>query len=348
MEYTAKQLASYLSGEIEGNPDVTVNNISKIEEGEPETLTFLANPKYEPFIYTTKASIILVNKDFKPEFPIEATLIRVEDSYQCLAKLLALVSQAKSRKTGISSPVAIEPSATLGENIFVGSFACIGKNSKIGNDTQIYPHVFIGDNVRVGSNCLLYPGVKIYDDCIIGNNCILQAGAIIGGDGFGFAPKGSGDYQKIPQIGNVIIENDVEIGANTTVDRATMGSTIVRQGVKLDNMIQVAHNVEIGENTVIAAQTGISGSTKVGKNCMIGGQVGFAGHIHIADGTQIGAQSGIAHDLTDNTTPYLGTPAIPIKQFARAYVVYKKLPDLSVEVAKLRKEIEELKKIKNN
>lgn len=348
MEYTAKQLASYLSGEIEGNPDVSVNNISKIEEGEPGTLTFLANPKYAPFIYTTKASIVLVNKDFVPEQPIEATLIRVENSYQCLAKLLALVEQGKSPKTGICSPVSIEETAVLGENLYIGSFACIGKKSKIGDNTQIYPHVFIGDGVKIGSNCILYPGVKIYDDCIIGNNCIFQAGAIIGGDGFGFAPKSSGDYQKIPQIGNVIIEDDVEIGANTTVDRATMGSTIVRHGVKLDNMIQVAHNVEIGENTVIAAQTGIAGSTKLGKNCMIGGQVGFAGHIHIADGVQIGAQSGIGHNLTDNSTPYLGTPAYSAKQFARAHVVIKNLPDLSREVSKLRKELEELKKSKNN
>jgi len=344
MEYTAKQLASYLSGEIEGDPDVSVNNISKIEEGLPGTLTFLANPKYSPFIYTTKASIVLVNKDFIAEQPIEATLIRVENSYQCLAKLLTLVSESKTRKTGIRSMACIHSTAVLGENIYVGDFACIGEKSQIGNDTLIYPHVFIGDGVKVGSNCILYPGVKIYDDCILGNNCILQAGAIIGGDGFGFVPQGSGDYQKIPQIGNVIIEDNVEIGANTTVDRATMGSTIVHRGVKLDNMIQVAHNVEIGENTVMAAQCGIAGSTKIGKNCMIGGQVGFAGHIHIADGMQIAAQSGIANNLTDNSTPYMGSPVIPVKQFARANVIYKKLPEISIEVSRLRKEIEELKK----
>jgi len=344
MEYTAKQLASYLSGEIEGDPEVTVNNISKIEEGLPGTLTFLANPKYSPFIYTTKASIVLVNKDFIAEQPLETTLIRVENSYQCLAMLLNLVSESKIRKTGICSMTSIHSTAVLGENIYVGDFACIGEKSQIGNDTLIYPHVFIGDGVKVGSNCILYPGVKIYDDCILGNNCILQAGAIIGGDGFGFAPQGSGDYQKIPQIGNVIIEDNVEIGANTTIDRATMGSTIVHRGVKLDNMIQVAHNVEIGENTVMAAQSGIAGSTKIGSNCMIGGQVGFAGHIHIADGMQIAAQSGISNNLTDNSTPYMGSPAIPVKQNARAYVVYKNLPELSQEVIKLRKEIEELKK----
>lgn len=346
MKFTAQQLASYLSGEIEGNPDVSVSNLSKIEEGQPGTLTFLANPKYSSFIYTTKASIVLVNKDFIPESPIEATLIRVENAYECLAKLLTLVDQAKKRKTGICSPVAIDSTATLGDNIYVGSFACIGENSTIGNGSQIYPHVYIGDRVSVGADCILYPGVKIYDDCVIGNNCILQAGAIIGGDGFGFAPKGTGEYQKIPQIGNVIIEDDVEIGANTTVDRSTMGSTIVHRGVKLDNMIQVAHNVEIGENTVIAAQVGIAGSTKIGKNCMIGGQVGFSGHIHIADGIQIGAQSGIANNLTDNSTPYMGYPAIPVKQFARASVVHKHLPELSIEISRLRKEIEELKNSK--
>lgn len=344
MEYTAQQLASYLSGEVEGNPDVSVNNISKIEEGLPGTLTFLANPKYAPFIYTTKASIVLVNKDFVAEQPIEATLIRVENSYQCLARLLTLVSESKTRKTGICPMSSIHPSAVLENDIYVGDFACIGEKSRIGKDTQIYPHVFIGDRVKVGSNCILYPGVKIYDDCVIGNNCIFQAGAIIGGDGFGFAPQTSGDYQKIPQIGNVIIEDNVEIGANTTVDRATMGSTIVHRGVKLDNMIQVAHNVEIGENTVMAAQCGIAGSTKIGKNCMVGGQVGFAGHIHIADGIQIGAQSGIANNLTDNSTAYMGTPVIPARQFARANVVYKNLPEISLEVSKLRKEMEELKK----
>ncbi|MCK9310655.1 MAG: UDP-3-O-(3-hydroxymyristoyl)glucosamine N-acyltransferase [Bacteroidales bacterium] len=344
MEITAKQLASYLSGEIEGNPDVSVNNISKIEEGQPGTLTFLANPKYTSYIYTTKASIILVNKDFIPEKTISATLIRVENAYQCLAQLLTLVDQSKPKKNGIGSLVSIDSTAVLGENLFIGDFAYIGKNSKIGNDTQIYPHVYIGDHVKIGANCILYPGIKIYDDCIIGNNCILQAGVIIGGDGFGFAPKETGDYQKIPQIGNVIIEDDVEIGANTTVDRATMGSTIVHHGVKLDNLIQVAHNVEVGENTVIAALTGIAGSTKIGKDCMIGGQVGFTGHIHIADGIQIGARAGVANNLTDNSTPYLGYPAIPAKQFARSFVIYKNLPELSLEVSKLRKEIEELKK----
>lgn len=345
MEFTAQQLATYLSGEIEGDPNISVNNLSKIEEGAPGTLTFMANPKYLPYIYTTKASIVLVNKDFIPEHPIAATLIRVENAYQCLAKLLSLVEQSRNRKTGIDSMVSIDSTAVLGDNIYVGSFSYIGIQSRIGDNTQICPHVFIGDSVKIGSNCILYPGSKVYNDCVIGNNCILQAGAIIGGDGFGFAPKGTGDYQKIPQIGNVILEDDVEIGANTTVDRATMGSTIVRKGVKLDNLIQVGHNVEIGENTVIAAQTGISGSTKIGKNGMIGGQVGFAGHIHVADEIRIGAQSGVPNSLTDNTTPYMGTPAIPIKKFARASVVYKKLPELYSEISLLRKELDELKSL---
>jgi len=348
MKFTAQQLASYLNGEIEGDPNVTVSNLSKIEEGQPETLTFLANPKYATYIYSTKASIVLVNKDFIAEHPIEATLIRVENAYQCLAQLLTLVEQAKGKKTGIDSMVSIDPSATLGENLYIGSFSYVGKNAQIGQDTQIYPHVFVGDQVKIGKNCILFPGVKIYDDCVIGNNCILQAGVIIGGDGFGFAPQESGNYQKVPQIGNVILEDNVEVGANATIDRATMGSTIIRRGVKLDNLIQVAHNVEIGENTVIAALTGIAGSVKLGKNCMIGGQVGIAGHIHLADGIQIAAQTGIANTILDTTTPYMGSPAIPAKQFARASVIFKKLPELSLEISKLRKELEELKALKNN
>jgi UDP-3-O-[3-hydroxymyristoyl] glucosamine N-acyltransferase len=347
MEFTAQQIASYLSGEIVGDPTITVNNLSKIEEGEPGTLTFLGNLKYLPYIYTTKASIVLVNKDFTPEHPISATLIRVEEPYQCLAKLLSLVEQSKGRKTGIDAIVSIDPTAVLGENIYVGSFSYIGIQSSIGENSQIFPHVYIGDGVKIGSNCILYPGTKIYDGCIIGNNCILQAGVIIGGDGFGFAPKGSGEYDKIPQIGNVIIEDDVEIGANSTIDRATMGSTIVRKGVKLDNLIQVGHNVEIGENTVIAAQTGIAGSTKIGKNGMIGGQVGFAGHLHVADGIRIGAQSGIPNSLPDSSTPYMGTPVVPMKIFAKSSVVIKKLPELYTEISKLRKELEELKILKN-
>ncbi|MCX6309642.1 MAG: UDP-3-O-(3-hydroxymyristoyl)glucosamine N-acyltransferase [Bacteroidia bacterium] len=344
MEFTAKQIASFLSGEIEGNPDVSVNTLSKIEEGTTGSLTFLSNPKYTPYIYSTQASIVLVNRDFVAEQPINATLIRVDDAYQSLAILLTMVSQAKPVKSGIDPQTSIAASATLGENLYIGTFSVIGENSRIGNNTQLHQQVFIGDGVRIGSDCIIYQGVKIMDDCVIGNGCVLQPGAIIGADGFGFAPQNAGDYQKIPQIGNVILEDNVEIGANTTVDRATMGSTIIRKGVKLDNLIQVGHNVEIGENTVIAAQTGIAGSTKVGKSCMIGGQVGMSGHIHVADGAMIGAQSGLSNSLLDASTPVFGTPAINHKKFARSYAVFKQLPDLNIEIGKLRKEIEALKK----
>jgi UDP-3-O-[3-hydroxymyristoyl] glucosamine N-acyltransferase len=343
MTYTAQQIAGFLSGTVEGDASVEVNNVSKIEEGTPGTLTFLANPKYTPFIYTTKASIVLVNNDFQAEQPIAATLIRVENAYECLATLLKLVSSSKKARKGIDAKAVIDASAKLGENVYVGSFSIIGEGSVIGNNCQIYPQVYIGDGVTVKDNCILYPGVKIMDDCILGNNCILQSGVVIGGDGFGFAPKNNGDYQKIAQIGNVIIEDDVEIGANTTIDRATMGSTIIRKGVKLDNLIQVAHNVEIDENTVVAAQAGFAGSTKIGKNCMIGGQVGFAGHLYIADGIQIGAQSGVPSSLTDASTPYLGYPALPAKQFARCTSVFKKLPTLYPEFEILKKDVEKLK-----
>jgi UDP-3-O-[3-hydroxymyristoyl] glucosamine N-acyltransferase len=270
-------------------------------------------------------------------------LIRVDDAYQSLAVLLTMVDQAKGKKKGIDPQTSIAPSATLGEDLFVGPFAVIGENSKIGDRSKIHAQVYIGDGVRIGSDCVIYQGVKILDDCVIGNGCILQPGAVIGSDGFGFAPQGSGDYQKIPQIGNVILEDNVEIGANTTVDRATMGSTVIRKGVKLDNLIQVAHNCEVGENTVIAAQTGIAGSTKVGSNCMIGGQVGMAGHLHIADGAMIAAQSGISNSIQDTSFAWFGTPAINNKKFARSFAVYKQLPELNQEIGRLRKEIEVLK-----
>jgi len=344
MEFTAKQIASFLSGEIEGNQDVSVHTLSKIEEGAPGSLTFLSNPKYTAYIYTTQASIVLVNKDFVAEQPITATLVRVEDPYQSLAALLNLVSQSKVSKTGIDPQSSISSSAKLGENLYIGTYTIIGDNSSIGDNTKIHAQVYIGDGVRIGTDCIIYEGAKIMDDCVIGNGCILQPGSIIGSDGFGFAPQNAGDYQKIPQIGNVILEDNVEIGSNTTIDRATMGSTIIRKGVKLDNLIQVGHNVEIGENTVIAAQTGIAGSTKVGCNCMIGGQVGMAGHLHVADGSMIGAQSGLSNSLLDPTHPVFGTPAINHKKFARSFAIFKQLPDMNLEMGKLRKELEELKK----
>lgn len=344
MTYTAKQLADFLSGTVEGDDSIVISTFSRIEEGVPGSLTFLANPKYTHHIYETRASVVLVNNDFVPEQPLKVTLIRVENAYTCLAKLLELAAGAKKTKEGIDAQTSIDPTATLGANPYVGSFSYIGINTVIGDNVQIYPQVYIGDNVRIGHNCLFHPGVKILDDTIIGDNCIFQAGAVVGGDGFGFAPKSAGDFQKIAQVGNVVIEDDVEIGANTTIDRATMGSTIIHKGVKLDNLIQVAHNVEIGTDTVAAAQVGFAGSTKVGAHCMIGGQVGFAGHIHIADGIQIGAQSGVPNSLTDASTPYLGTPAVPAKTFARASAVYKKLPELYPEISALRKEVEALKK----
>jgi UDP-3-O-[3-hydroxymyristoyl] glucosamine N-acyltransferase len=347
MEFTAKQIASFLSGEIEGNPDVSVNTLSKIEEGVTGSLTFLSNPKYTPFIYTTKASVVLVNRDFVAEEPVSATLIRVDNAYSSLAVLLNMVSQAKASKTGIDPKSSIAVSATLGENLYVGAFAVIGENAKIGDNSKIHSQVYVGDGVKIGSDCVIYPGVKIMDDCVIGNGCILQPGAIIGADGFGFAPQNAGDYQKIPQIGNVVLEDNVEIGANTTIDRATMGSTVIRKGVKLDNLIQVAHNCEIGDNTVIAAQTGISGSTKVGSNCMIGGQVGMAGHLHIADGAMIGAQSGLTNSIHDTSFAWFGTPAMNNKKFARIFAIYKQLPEMNLEIGRLRKEIEELKKNQN-
>ncbi len=347
MTYTARQIADFLQGTVEGDDSVIVSNVSKIEEGTPGTLTFLANPKYTPFIYDTKASVVLVNSDFIPEQPISATLIRVENAYACLAKLLDLVSSARKVKTGIDTRAAIDHTSTLGENAYVGCFSFVGGDTTIGDNVQIHPQVYIGDRVKIGNNCLFYPGVKIMDDCIIGNDCVFQAGAVVGGDGFGFAPQTAGNYTKIAQIGNVIIEDNVEIGANTTIDRATMGSTVIRRGVKLDNLIQVAHNVEIGENTVVAAQTGFAGSTKIGSNCMFGGQVGFAGHIKIADGVQIGAQSGIPNSITDASTPYLGYPAIPARQFARSFAVYKKLPELHLELSTLRKEVNKLIELKN-
>jgi len=347
MKFTAKQIASFLSGEIEGNPDVSVHTLSKIEEGLPGSLTFLSNPKYTAYIYSTQASIVLVNRNFVSEQPINATLIRVDDAYQSLAVLLTMVSQAKAVKTGIDPQTSIAASATLGENLYIGTYTVVGENSRIGNNTQLHAQVYIGDGVHIGSDCVIYEGVKILDDCVIGNGCILQPGAIIGSDGFGFAPQGSGDFQKIPQIGNVILEDNVEIGANTTVDRATMGSTIIRKGVKLDNLIQIAHNVEIGENTVIAAQTGIAGSTKVGSDCMIGGQVGMAGHIRVADGAMIGAQSGLPNSMLDVSHPVFGTPAFNHKKFARSFAIFKQLPDLNLEIGMLRKEIEALKKNQN-
>jgi len=344
MEFTAAAIAGFLHGEIEGNPDILVNTIAKIEEGQIGALSFLANPKYEHFIYETKSSLVLVNKSFMPSAKINTTLIRVENSYEAFASLLRLVDQARPRKKGIHATAIIESSAKIGTDVFIGPYSYIGENCLIGDGCSVYPHVYIGDNTKLGNNCTINPGVKIYHDCLIGEGCIIHAGSVIGSDGFGFAPQSDSEFMKIPQLGNVILEDHVEIGANVTIDRATMGSTIIRKGVKLDNLIQIGHNVEVGENTVMAAQTGISGSTKVGKNCMFGGQVGLAGHLKIANGSKIGAQGGILGDIKEENTTILGSPAIELKQFLRSSVIFKRLPELKTKIDSLEKEIESLKK----
>ena len=344
MEFSAQQIAHILQGSIEGDANCTVNNFSKIEESKPHTLTFLANPKYSSYIYETEASIALVNDDFVCEkaLPATLTLIRVPNAYSALAQLMNLVNQTKAQKQGIETPVYISASAQIPEkNVYIGAFAYIGENVRLGENTAVYPHACIGDNVVIGENTIIYAGVKIYADCRIGQNCIIHAGAVIGADGFGFA-KEEGVYRKIPQLGNVVIEDDVEIGANTTIDRAVMDSTIIRRGVKLDNLIQVAHNVEIGENTAIAAQAGISGSTKIGKNCMIGGQVGLGGHIKIGDNVNIGAQAGTISNIPSGRN-IIGSPAIDVNRFFRSSVVFAKLPDMSRQIHQLQKEIEALK-----
>ena len=346
MEFSAQQIASVLGGTVEGDPEVKVNNFSKIEEGKPGTLTFLANPKYEHYIYSTKASIVLVNNDFIPTEQIPATLIRVENAYAALAILLNMVEQHKQKQqTGIDSSAFIAPSASVGENCYIGHFAYVGKNTTIGKNCRIYPQAYIGDDVTIGDNCIIYPHVTIYDGCVIGNNNILHAGSVIGSDGFGFAPEGD-LYKKIPQLGNVVLEDDVEIGANTTIDRAVMDSTIIHKGVKLDNLVQIAHNVEVGENTVMAAQVGVAGSTKIGKHCMFGGQVGLAGHIKITDHVNFGAQSGVISDIKEPTT-VLGAPAIQAKAFMRSSAIFNRLPDMYRTMGQLQREIAELKKLIN-
>ena len=343
MEFTAAMIAGVLNGTVEGDPQIRLNTVARIEQGHAGALPFLSNPKYEPFVYTTGASAILVNKDFKPSKDVAATLIRVDDPYQALARLLAWYEQARPAKKGIHPSAVIDDTATMGEDLFIGAHAVISENAVISDGCSIHPQVFIGENVTIGKNCTLHPGVKVYRDCVIGNGCILHAGAVIGADGFGFAPVTDANYMKIPQIGNVIIEDNVEIGSNTCIDRATMGSTIIRKGVKLDNLIQVGHNVEIGENTVIAAQSGLAGSTRVGRNCMFGGQVGLAGHLSIADGCKIGAQSGVMSTISEENTTLLGYPATDSKQFLKSVVYIRKLPELSSRVDALTKAVDSLK-----
>lgn len=344
MVFSAKQIADFLGGTIEGDTNVIVSNFSKIEEGKPGTLSFLANLKYASHIYDTHASIVLVNNDFVPENPLPSslTLIRVPNAYMALATLMEIVNQSKNAKKGIEQPVFISSSSAVdAENTYVGAFTYIGENVKLGKNVSIYPQAFIGNNVEIGDNTTIYAGVKIYEDCRIGKNCIIHSGAVIGADGFGFAPDGE-KYKKIPQLGNVIIEDDVEIGANTTIDRAVMGSTVIRSGVKLDNLIQIAHNVEVGENTVMAAQVGVAGSVKVGKHCMFAGQVGIAGHLQIADNVMCGAQAGVIGNINESTT-VLGMPAINAKKFMRSSAIFGKLPDIYRTIGELQKDVENLK-----
>ena len=343
MEFRAQDIAEFLKGEVDGNPDVLVTTVSKIEEGRPGTLSFLANPKYEHYIYQTKSSIVLVNRDFTPEHEVAATLIRVEDAYQAMASLLEMYEQSKPQRVGIEDPSFISKSASVGENVYVGAFAYIGSNAKIGNNVKIYPHVYIGDNVVVEDNTVLNSGVKVYESCRIGANCILHSGVVIGSDGFGFAPQSDNNYKKVPQVGNVVLEDNVEIGANTCIDRATMGSTIIRHGVKLDNLIQVAHNVEIGANTVIAAQTGVAGSAKIGENCMFGGQVGIVGHLSIANGVRIAAQSGINSTVKKEGTVLQGSPAFDYTPYQKSYVLFKNLPKMRTQLMELERTVKELK-----
>ena len=342
MKFKAEEIALFLKGEVVGDPTVTVNNVSKIEEGKAGTLAFLANPKYEHYLYDTDASVVLVNKDFVPRQPVKATLIKVDDAYQAFASLLELYIQARqSTKSGIEQPSFMHETSSVGQGCWVAAFAYVGRNVKIGHGVLIYPHVYIGDRVTIGDGTILYSGAKIYDDTVIGSSCIIHSGAVIGSDGFGFAPQEDGSYKKIPQTGNVILEDNVEIGANTTIDCGTMGSTIIRKGVKLDNLIMIAHNCEIGENTVMAAHTGLAGSTKVGKNCRFAGQVGLAGHLTIGDNVQIGAQSGIPSNVKSNEI-ILGTPAMDYRKAVRVYSVMKNLPQLRQEVIDLQKEMKKL------
>lgn len=338
MKFTAAQISAILEGEVEGNPDVEVFKLSKIEEGQEGSLTFLANPKYTQYIYSTQASITIVDKNFVPDEKLSTTLIRVENPYQSFSKLLEYYHQIKQHKSGIESPVFRADSAELGKDIYLGAFSYLGENVKVGDNVKIYPNVYIGDNVTIGDNVVIFAGAKIYSDTVIGSHCVIHSGVIIGADGFGFVPDTNGEYNKVPQTGNVIIEDYVDIGANTTIDRATLGSTIIRRGVKLDNQIQIAHNVEIGENTVIAAQSGIAGSSKIGKGCMIGGQVGIAGHLVIGNNVKIQAQSGIGRNVKDNEV-LQGSPALAYGDYNKSYVHFKNLPKLADSIRDIQKKL---------
>ncbi|MEL6975535.1 MAG: UDP-3-O-(3-hydroxymyristoyl)glucosamine N-acyltransferase [Bacteroidota bacterium] len=339
MKFTATQIAGILEGEVDGNPEIAVHKLSKIEEGEQGSLTFLANPKYTSFIYSTKASITIVNKDFVPEQQLSTTLIKVEDAYKSFSKLLEYYNQVKSNKVGVEQPSFVSETATYGEGFYFGAFSYLSDNVKIGNNVKIYPNVYIGENVTIADNVVVFAGAKIYSDSIIGNECVIHSGVIIGADGFGFTPNENGEYSKVPQTGNVILEDHVDVGAGTTIDRATLGSTILRKGVKLDNQIQIAHNVEIGEHTAIAAQTGIAGSTKIGKHCLIGGQVGIVGHITIGDRVRIQAQSGIGRNVKSDEV-LQGSPALNYGDYNKSYVHFKNLPKLASTINNIEKKLD--------
>ena len=342
MQFTAAQLAQLIQGRVDGDPAVTVHSFGKIEEAGAGQLSFLANPKYEEHIYSTGASLVIVNENFEPKQAVKTTLIRVADAYSAFAALLTKYQELQQQQlVGIQEPSYIAKSATLGQNLFVGAFSYIGENVRVGDQTKIYPSCFIGDEVTIGRNCIIHPGVKIYHQCVIGNDVIIHAGTVIGGDGFGFAPQADGSLKKVPQIGNVVVEDQVEIGANTTIDRATIGSTIIRKGAKLDNLIQIAHNVEVGDQTVIAAQAGISGSTKIGKRVMVGGQAGIVGHIQLGDGSKVNAQSGVSKSLEPGKA-VTGTPAFDYTQALRAQAVLRRLPELEKKIQELEQIIKNL------
>lgn len=342
MQFTAQQIGQLLKGTVEGDLEVAVSSLAKIEEAQAGSLSFLANPKYESYLYTSKASIIIVNEDLVLSQPVSATLIRVKDAYSAFSVLLEAYNNAKLDRKGIEEPVFIHPSAQIGKDVYIGAFTYIGPNVQIGDNTKIYPLSYIGDAVKVGDNCSLYSGVKVYHECVLGNRVVIHAGTVIGADGFGFAPQADGTYKKIAQIGNVVIEDDVEIGSNNSIDRATMGSTIIRKGVKLDNLIQIAHNVEIGSNTVIASQSGISGSTKVGENVVMGGQVGTVGHITIAKGSQIAAKTGVNRSLEEEGKKWGGMPVTTFNENYRSQVVFQRLPELERKLEALEKQLKTL------
>lgn len=340
MKFTAEQIAGILEGTVVGNPKIEVSKLAKIEEGEEGSLTFLANPKYTSYIYSTQASITIVDKKFEPEHPLTTTLIKVEDAYKSFSKLLEYYNQIKLNKLGIEQPSFISKTSKLGEDIYIGAFTYIGDNVNLGNNVKIFPNVYLGDNVIIGDNTIVFSGAKIYSDCVVGSSCVINSGVIIGADGFGFVPDEKGEYSKVPQIGNVIIEDFVDIGAGTTIDRATLGATVIRRGVKLDNQIQIAHNVEIGKNTVIAAQTGIAGSAKIGENCQIGGQVGIAGHISIGNNVKIQAQSGIGRSVKDNEV-LQGSPALAYADYNKSYVHFKNFPKWVKAINDIEKKLNE-------